>query len=671
MKNILILIRMVKLEKIKKLHQISTVLLSEKRLEKVLDAIVKNAAKFFTADASSILLFDEDKEFLQIAQSYNLSKEYVKSVKVRYDEEVVGKVVSSQKPAIIPDIVKFFESIGNNLSVMRVKKERLVSCVDAPVVLGKTSIGCLNLYYRRNYTFRKRDLDLLKIFCDFSAIAIHNANLVDKIEKQLKERSMLEHIGIALTSTFRLTDVLRSFISTAIELTNTEMGSIILVDEKEKRVQRAYNYYKKQGELEVYKSTARLDRGISGKVLLERKPIVIEDLSKEKEANPTGLKKKRKSLLAVPIMMKKKVIAILYVDSSKPRVFSKNEIQQVSFLANQAAIAIENARLYAQIEQKIRDLSISYKISQTLISTLDLDALLSNILNELKKTFGYLNLAILLTDSETKKLVFKAAIGYPERIKKMKLKIGKNGITGFVGATGEIHYAPNVINDKHYIKAIRAVKSEVSIPLKIGDKTIGVFDVESKEYDAFDEWDLKLLSAIAAQIANEIEKARLYEETKVLSLTDPLTGLPNRRHFDIMIESELKKSERYNRPLSLLLIDFDNFKQYNDKNGHVAGDKVLIEYAKLMNSSIRNIDLLCRYGGDEFVAVLPETDESFARVVAERVRKTIYKESKKWGITLSIGVATYPLDGEDKTSLVMASDNACFIAKGKGGNCVR
>ena len=662
---------MKEIEKIKKLHRISTILLSEKKLKKVLNAVVKDAAEFFSADASSILLFDEKKEFLQIAHSFNLSKEYIKIVKVRHDEEIAGKVVSTQKAIIIPDLVKLFQSMGDDLSVMWFKKEGLVSCVDAPVVLGKASIGCLNLYYRRRYTFRERDIEALRVFCDFSAIAIHNANLIKKIECQLREKSALERIGISLTSSLKLSDVLNTFVSTAVDLTNTEMGSIILVNEKEKKIQKSYNYYKKEKKLELYKSTARLDEGISNAVLMKKSHIAIRDLTKRKNVNPTSLKKKRRAVLAVPVMMKNRIIAILYVDSSKPRVFSKREISQVKILANQAAVAIENARLYAQVKQKIRDISISYKISQTLISTLDFESLLSKILDEFKLAFGYFNAAILLKDTKSNKLIIKAAKGYHEKIKKKKLEIGKDGITGHVAATGKTYYSPDVSRDKYYIEGIPYAKSEVAIPLKIGSQIIGVLDVESKEVDAFDKWEIKLLSSIAAQIANAIEKSRLYEETKMLSLTDPLTELPNRRHLDIMIDAELKRSERYNRSLSLLLIDLDNFKLYNDRKGHIAGDKILIKYAKFMKSSIRNIDFICRYGGDEFVVVLPETDESFAKAVAERIRKKILRASGKSNITLSIGIASYPLGGEDKTNLVMTADKACYIAKEGGGNCVR
>lgn len=659
-------------ENIKKLHKISTVLLSQKQPEKVLFSIVKNAADFFYADACSILLFDDKKEYLRIAQSYNLSREYVDVVKVRYDEDVAGKVASTQKPVIIPDIVKLFKQKGDKISVRWFKKEGLVSCVDAPVVLGQTSIGCLNLYYRKKYTFRKRDLEVLKIFCDFSAIAIHNADLIKKIEAQLRERSTLEKVRIALSSTLKLTDVLKLFLSTAIDITETEVGSIILLDEKEKKIEKGYNYFKNKGELESFRSNTNLSEGISGAILKSKKPLSVKDLSKDENFHPTSIEKGRKGVLAVPVIRQKKIIAILYVNSLSPREFSDREISQLSFLASQAAVAIENARLYSQVEQKIRDLSISYKISQTLISsTLDLETLLSKILEELKETFGYLNIAILLKDPQSNKLYFKAAMGYPEKVKKMKLKVGKEGITGHVAATGETFYVPNVSKEKRYIVGIPSAKSEVAIPLKIRDRTIGVLDVESKESDAFDEWEIKLLSTIGAQIASAIEKSRLYEKTKTLSLTDPLTNLPNRRHFDIMIDNELKRSKRYNRVLSLILIDLDNFKQFNDRKGHIAGDKVLSGHSAIMQSAIRDIDFICRYGGDEFVVVLPETDESFAKGVGERIRKKIRKESKTPNITLSIGVSSYPGDGETKESLINASDKACYTAKGDGGNCVR
>ena len=657
--------------RLKKLHKILTILLTEKKISKVLDAIVKSASEFFSSDASSILLFDENREYLTIAHSYNLSKEYIKIVKVRYDENVAGKVAKLQKPSIIPDLIKLFGSMGDNESVRWFKKEGLVSAVDAPVILKNKSIGCLNLYFRKQYTFREKDMDMLKIFCDFSAIAIRNANLIKKIRNQLKEKTTLEEIRIALASSLQLSDVLKTFLSTAVNLTNCDRGSIILLYEEGKRIRQSYNYYKKGDKLESYRSTARFDKGILDMVLRKKRPVAISDINKTRDVNPTALKKKRKAVLAIPVMLKREPIAILYVDSKKPRTFSEDEISQLSFLANQAAVSMENARLYTQIEQKIRDLSISYKISQILISTLDLETLLEKILNELMDTFGYLNIAILLIDNRIGKLVFKASKGYPEEIRKLKLRVGKDGITGYVAGIGETCYIPDVKKDKHYIKGITSARSEVAIPLKIEEKTIGVLDVESKKYDGFDEWEIKILSTIAAQIASAIDKSRLYEKTKILSLTDPLTELPNRRHFDIIINSELKRSERYNRPMSLLLVDFDNFKNYNDNNGHIAGDKALAKYAKIMKSSIRDIDFICRYGGDEFVVVLPETDEIFAKVVADRIRKNVSKKSEKFTITLSIGVASYPLDGEDRTTLVMAADRACYIAKNSGGNCIK
>jgi len=174
---------------------------------------------------------------------------------------------------------------------------------------------------------------VLKIFCDFSAIAIQNAKLIKKIEDELKSKLIFEKIGSTMTSTLKLNDVIKTFLSTATSLTGTRTGSILMVDKKEKKIQKAYNYYKKRDRIEVYSSTARLKKGLSGTVLRRRKPVAIENLSKEKDVNPTALEKKRKGVLAVPVMMKNKIIAILYVDSDKPRSFSNTEMEQVQFLA--------------------------------------------------------------------------------------------------------------------------------------------------------------------------------------------------------------------------------------------------------------------------------------------------------------------------------------------------
>jgi diguanylate cyclase (GGDEF)-like protein len=304
------------------------------------------------------------------------------------------------------------------------------------------------------------------------------------------------------------------------------------------------------------------------------------------------------------------------------------------------------------------------------MSTLDFDKLLVNILERLKNTFGYLNLAILLVDEETQELYPRSYINYPKYIKKLRFKIGRDGISGHVAETKKMYYSPDVSKDPYYIVGAEKAKSELCFPLMLGDRVIGTLDVESPEIDGFTEDDMKLLSGLSAQIAVALYNSQLFEQTKALSLTDPLTSLPNRRSFDMFIEAEIRRAGRYHRSFSLLMVDFDNFKKYNDAFGHPAGDKILKKCSQLMKETIRDVDFLGRYGGDEFISVLPETDSTFALEVAERMRKTIAAQSIEPRITLSIGIAAFPQDSNSKNTLIEIADDACYEAKQLGGDCV-
>lgn len=339
----------------------------------------------------------------------------------------------------------------------------------------------------------------------------------------------------------------------------------------------------------------------------------------------------------------------------------------MSFLANEAAVAIENARLYEDIEHRMKELSILYEIGQGLMSTLELDTLFTNTLQRLKDSMGFVNCAIMFLDGAKQELYFKSSIGYPEDVTKMRLKLDQ-GLTGCAVQTEQLVYVPDVEKEPRYIMGMKETKSEVSVPLKIGQKIIGVLDVESPVVNGFGEWDLSVLKSIAAQISVAIEKSMLYEETRSLSLTDPLTEIANRRHFDIIIDAELRRSERYSRPLSLIITDLDHFKEYNDRYGHLAGDHVLKEFARLMSKEIREIDFMARYGGDEFIMILPETDTLFAKLVAERIRQRIENNPINPMLTISLGISSFPRDARDKVSLIKAADQALYTVKQMGGN---
>lgn len=615
------------------------------------------------------MLFDEKREYLKIVESHNLSEEYLKVVKVHKDEEVAGRVCQEKRMRFIPDIIKVFIEKNDTFSINWIKREGLQSFVCVPLLVKDEAIGCLNLYYRIKKE-KFEDFPALDFFAKLAAISIVQKKIFEEIEKKSNVVSGLEQVGIVLATTFDIEKIAATLLSFATSITNTDTGSLLLIDEGSKTILDAFEYIKEDKTIRRYKTTARLTNGISGEIIKSKKPVVISDLSQYENVNPVSLRKGRSAIIANPLIARGKLLGILYVDSYTKRDFPESDVEYIQLLCNQAAVSIDNTLLYKKLSREVMETAILYEVGKTFISTLDFDELLNNILRRLVDTFGFLNLAIFLVDEEKKELKIRSYINYPESVKNLKIGIGVNGITGHVAATKEMYYAPDVSKDPYYIPGVKEAKSEVCFPLMIGEKIIGVLDVESPEIDGFTKDDIRLLDTLSAQIAIALDNARLYEEAKRLSLTDPLTELGNRRSFNIFIDGEIKRSERYRRPFALLMIDFDNFKNYNDKFGHSSGDYILQKFGKIIKETIRDVDFVCRYGGDEFVVVLPETDANFALTVAERIRKKIESENLDPKVTLSIGIAIFPRDTRDKETLINLADRACYEAKQMGGNRV-
>jgi diguanylate cyclase (GGDEF)-like protein len=222
--------------------------------------------------------------------------------------------------------------------------------------------------------------------------------------------------------------------------------------------------------------------------------------------------------------------------------------------------------------------------------------------------------------------------------------------------------------------------SVMVVPLKIGERLVGVISVVENDPDRrFNDADLDLLTLLAHQAAIAINNAQLFERARTQAYTDSLTNLSTRRHFFELAERELSRSRRYGSPLSVIMFDFDQFKDVNDRYGHAAGDQVLSDAAHLLRDQLREVDVVGRYGGDEFVILLPETRLPTARVVAERLRRSIARAefavdgdgSHHVKLTASLGVAQYTEDCADIDALLDRADQALYRSKQAGNNQVK
>ncbi len=649
-------------------EEIVQAILARLDLDQVLKAILEKGMKFFKSDAASIMLFDEKGEFLEIAAFIGLDSEYVKIVKVRRGEEIAGRVIEENRARIIPDILEIFKNSGDMYSYEKIDKEGLRSMICAPIISEQEPLGCINIYYRKKYTFDQTEVNAISLFCNLSAIALENAKFHKETEKKLQDIVELSEICLSINSLVSIDEIIHSILNIATNLVNARGGGLVLIKPNEIDIDRAYYLDKSTPDLKPYKGEAHLMSELIRQIIGSKKNLCIPDTSVSKLINPEKLNNKEwRAVLGIPLKIKEKITGVLLVNDSQPRDFSEREVSLVNFLVNEAAVAIENARLYENIERRMRELSILYEVGQGLISSLELDTLFDATLQRLKDSMNFVNCAILFVDEGNNELYFRSSIGYSEEVTRMRLKMGE-GLTGYAAQTGKLVYVPDVNKDSRYIKGMGETQSEVTVPLEVGRKVIGVLDVESPMINAFGEWEINMLKSVAAQLSVVIENSMLYEETRALSLTDPLTEVANRRHFNIILDAELKRSERYGRPLSLIIIDLDHFKEYNDRYGHPAGDVVLKEFTKTMIAEIRDIDFMARYGGDEFIIILPETDVLFAKLVGERIRQKIEINPIDPSITISLGIASFPKDSRDRESLIESADRALYIAKQLGGN---
>ena len=274
-----------------------------------------------------------------------------------------------------------------------------------------------------------------------------------------------------------------------------------------------------------------------------------------------------------------------------------------------------------------------------------------------RKTVDILNIqkcSLMLFDHTTKELCIRAAKGLDEEIiEETRVRFGEP-VAGLVARSGENILVTNIEYDKrfqHKNKNFYKSRSFMIASIKIAGKLLGVINVTDKNSpgdDVFTGNDLKILSSIAREAAVALENAKLYKELEYLSIIDPMTNLCNYRCFVKDLNTEIERSKRFNAPLSVLMIDIDNFKAYNDHHGHPEGDILLRKVAEAIKQALRSVDDVSRYGGDEFAVILPETSAEQAKGVGLKLLEAVSQLQLKEKASVSIGIAEHT-DGLDRS----------------------
>jgi diguanylate cyclase (GGDEF)-like protein/putative nucleotidyltransferase with HDIG domain len=377
--------------------------------------------------------------------------------------------------------------------------------------------------------------------------------------------------------------------------------------------------------------------------------------------------------LFVPLISRDRLIAILVLGKKHSGRYSLEDFNVIEEVTNRVAVSLEKEYLSEQLRERQEELSVINSSSAILSSSLDIQEIFGSFIEELKKVVDVSWATIVLIEEDDYCCV---ALSSPEGSAYQvgeRVPIEGTG-TGWVVSQKKSFIEYDISKERYFSTgdqfARLGLRTMVYLPLIAKGRVIGSFIVASKLPNAYSQRHIKLLEQLAFQIAMPLENSQLYAKAEKKARVDELTSLLNRRSLDEMIDSEISRHSRYGGVFTLAILDLDSFKSYNDRYGHLSGDKLLRDVGQIIKNAIRNSDHAFRYGGDEFAILLPQTAIDDALQVIERVREKIAKETESGDIhvTTSIGLASWPDDGISHTDIIAAADVTLYRAKRSGGN---
>ena len=387
------------------------------------------------------------------------------------------------------------------------------------------------------------------------------------------------------------------------------------------------------------------------------------------------------------LRMKENVIGLVALNQPLEQILDDRfNFDFLSRICMHAAISINSCRLTEQhmkekedLDKTLTNLSLLYNIGRAMTYISDLKSLLKYILNQAIEVTVAEKGSIMLHDPDTDQLSVRVLAGmqdkaYQQKVNNNEIKCKTfkpgEGVAGTVFHTGRPIIINRTDDDSSFVGSSASFADSIAcIPMKVYEDIIGVINVTNKKSDlGFTVDDIEMLRAVADQAAISISKAQLWE----MAINDSLTGLHVRRYFMAKLQDEIHRTQRYKKSLSVVMGDLDKFKLINDKYGHTNGDKVLKAVGKYLQSSIRDVDSVGRYGGEEFIMFLPETGSDAAFILADRLRNGVsqLQTENLPTVTISLGIATFPDDGKSIEELVQKADAALYAAKENGRNQV-
>jgi diguanylate cyclase (GGDEF)-like protein len=531
------------------------------------------------------------------------------------------------------------------------------------------NFGVLLFPHAERRMFGSSNLRLLIGLALQIALTLENYVVMHEAQRRTKEYELLTEIGQAVSSHLNQDEVLRTVQAELGQIFDTSDFYIAFLEEDK----ICFELEVENGQA-LPKRSRKVANGLSEYILRTGQPLLIQS---DLEATRSKLgvdfipPHPARCFCGVPILLGGRPAGVMAaLSTTREFLFQPRDLEVMQTAAGQLGVAIENARLFSEEQRRARHLAFLNNISKMAISSEDAEQMMADIVREIQKNFRYDHIGIGIMDYATKDIEIKAEAGSTSQALGRRIAVGM-GVLGKVARTGISALVQNA-GPGQLAGVVPESRAVLCLPIMYSETLLGVLNVESRSENAFAPQDVLILNTLADLLATALHNSFVFQKLQQQSITDGLTGIKTRRYFWEALSSEWKRASRSGRPFSVVLIDLDKFKEVNDSQGHLEGDLVLARVGRLLEQKCRQSNVVARYGGDEFIILMPETGIEQSQVLAERLRLWLATDPmlEEHKITGSFGVASFPVHGFAIEDLIRVADAGMYMAKHAGGNQV-